>query len=77
MGSRKRERLNELPVEAATRKPINVHCGDASLEEDSCPEPGLQPPHFSEATKQLLGNKNVQLLLTWSVLKCMATLQPS
>lgn len=78
VGSRKRERFNELPVEAATRKSINANCGDASLEKDSYPEPGWQPPpHFTETTKQLFRVKHVQLPLTWSVLELMAALHPS
>ena len=73
VGSRKKERFNELPVEAATRKSINANCGDASLEKDSCPEPGWQPPpQFTETTKQLFRVKNVQLPLTCSVLELMA-----
>ena len=74
----KRKRLNELPVEVGTRKPINANCLDASYEDDSCPETRLQPPfYFQEATKQLLEGNSVHLLLTWSVLKLMATLHPS
>lgn len=65
-------------MEAGIRKPINANCLDASYEDDSCPETGLQPlSHFKEATKQLLGGKRVHWLLIWSVLKLMATLHPS
>ena len=78
VGCRKKERLNELPMEPGTRKPINASCLDASCENGGCPETGLQPPsYFQEASKQLLGGKSVHLLLTWSVLKLMATLHPS
>jgi hypothetical protein len=41
---RESKRLTELPVEAATREPINANCGDAFCEKDCCPEPGWQPP---------------------------------
>lgn len=53
---------------------INANCGNDFCEEDSCPEPGWKPPpHFTEATEQLLGDNSLHMLLTWSRSKLMAS----
>lgn len=55
------------------REPINANCGNALCEEDSCQETGRKPPpHFTEATEQLLGDNSLHMLLTWSRSKLMA-----
>lgn len=50
-----------LPV----REPMNANCGNDFCDEDSCPETGRKPPpHFTEATEQLLGDNSLYMVVT-------------